>query len=68
MPNKEAKRQSDDLAMIEVATPALRSILAFCIYLRFGNRVTEFDSTKAVDKTYEIADIFIAKLKEDYSS
>lgn len=64
---REAQREADR-KMIEVATPALRSILAFCIYLRFGNFSTTYDEPEAVEKSYEVADLFIDKLKGDYQS
>lgn len=54
---KRARRA--DLATLESATPALRTLMAFAIYLRYGI---------VIEDSYGIADQFLDKLKKDYQS
>ncbi len=51
------KNRPDDLEMLQDAKPFLRSILAFLLYLRFGQNTTEAG--------YPMADYFLSRLEAD---
>ena len=61
MPRERMPTAKDDLATLAYATPALRTAMAFALYLRFGTH------SGRIDDAYAIADEFIARLKADYS-
>ena len=61
MPREPKGTAKADLATLEYATPALRTALAFALYLRFGTY------SGRIDDAYAMADEFIARLKADYS-
>lgn len=56
----ERRSRLADLKMLEYATPALRTLLAFCLYLRFGQHY------QSIDTAYDVANEFIERLKGDY--
>lgn len=52
------EQRKDDLELVTAATPLIRGVLAFLVYLRFG-------TMREIEACYETADQFVNRLKAD---